>query len=169
MNATHYRINDEAAARLLASFPSATAESTITMDQAITALKAPRINTVWPGQGGIYMGIARGLDGQPDAHLILAADIPENDGSINWAAAGEWAKGLSVDGHSDFSLPTRSQAALLYANGADRFMTDDWYWTSSEYSERLAWIQDFYYGYQLDDDKSHEARARAVRLIHIDA
>jgi hypothetical protein len=135
------------------------------MDTAITALKPPRINTPWPGQGGIYAGIALGLEGAPDAHVILATAEPKEP--LAWQAALDWAKGLEVDGHHDFAVPTRFQSALLYANVRGVLDEDDWHWTSTEYSERHAWFQLFNGGLQYDNDKSYEARARAVRLIPI--
>jgi hypothetical protein len=125
----------------------------------------PAVNTPWPDQGGIYAGIARGRDGQPDAHVIVADEKP--GGPLTWQDALDWAKALVIDGHSDFALPTRFQAALLYANAAEQFETDDWYWTSTEYSERHAWVQNFSYGGQSGTGKSYEARARAVRLIPV--
>ena len=43
----------------------------------------PAIGEVWPGQGGIYAGVARGRDGEPDYHLILCAEAPTT--AFNWA------------------------------------------------------------------------------------
>ena len=137
------------------------------MDTPIAALKAPRINTVWPGQGGIYAGIARGIDGAPDCHVIVALEQPTEE--FTWKDRLKAVKSITVDGHSDFTVATRFQAALVYANANDRFDPARWYWTSSEYSERDAWIQDFDDGGQYDDGKSCKARAVAVRLIPIDA
>jgi hypothetical protein len=129
-------------------------------------LTPPAIAQPWPGQGGIYAGIVRGAElGERDAHLILAADKPESD--LAWQPALDWAKTVTADGHTDFALPTRFQSAVLYGNLRDQFETSGWYWTSTEFSERHAWIQYFNYGGQNTTGKSSEARARAVRLIHI--
>jgi hypothetical protein len=43
------------------------------------------------------------------------------------------------------------------------------YWTSTQYSESIAWYQNFTYGYQYNNDENYEGHARAVRLIQIDA
>jgi len=120
----------------------------------------PKIGEPWPGQGGIYAGLARGVDDAPDAHLILAA--VEAVG-LKWGAALEWAKTVEADGHTDFAAPTRFESALLYANLRDQFDTSAWYWTSTQYSDDDAWGQYFNDGSQGYDDKSYEGRVRAVR------
>src|SRR5438094_817365 len=63
-------------------------------------------------QGGIYAGIARGVDGAADYHLVLPPDAKED---INWDDAMKWAEGIGGD------LPTRSEQALLFANLKDQF------------------------------------------------
>jgi len=125
--------------------------------------KAPAIGQPWPGQGGIYAGLARGEDGQPDHHLVLAVEQPAI--RLKWAAGVEWARGIEADGHKDFALPTRFESALLYANLRDQFDTSAWYWTSTQYSDGCAWDQDFGNGYQDVNDKSYEGRVRAVRRL----
>ncbi len=121
----------------------------------------PNIGEYWPGQGGIYAGVARGLDGERDYHLILSTEAPEEE--FEWQAALDRAKSVSADGHSDFTVPTRFESALLYANLQDQFNIDYWHWTSTQFSETSAWFQDFYYGYQGDDSKVYERRCRFVR------
>ena len=131
--------------------------------QPATGPQAVKIGEYWPGQGGIYAGIARGQDGQPDYHLILAEEAPESD--FNWAAAKGHAKTVEADGHHDFALPTRFESALLYANLRDKINTDYWYWTGAEHSAGRAFFQGFGYGYQYLCTVSFEARARFVRRL----
>jgi hypothetical protein len=123
----------------------------------------PAIGQPWPGQGGIYAGLARGEDGAPDYHLVLAIEQPAV--RVKWDAGMDWAKGVEADGHQDFGLPTRFESALLYANLRDQFDTSAWYWTSTQYSDDYAWNQDFDSGYQGSSDKSYEGRVRAVRRL----
>jgi hypothetical protein len=130
-------------------------------------LTPPAIGEAWPSEGGIYGGIVRGFDGSRDSHIVLSKARPESD--LTWQAAVDWAKSVGAPHHSDFALPTRFQAAILYGNLRDHFETSGWHWTSTESSERNAWIQDFNLGDQLNNDKSYEARARAVRLIPLTA
>ena len=124
-----------------------------------TASIPPRVGEVWPDQGGIYAGIARGFDGEPDGHLVLLPDEPTD--KLNWAAANDWAQRLG----NDARLPKRFESALLYANLRDKIDTDGWYWTGTQYSYHDASIQTFYDGSQSNYDKSYEGRARAVRRL----
>jgi hypothetical protein len=127
------------------------------------ALTLPKIGDYWPGQGGVYCGIARGEDGQPDYHLILAEANPSKN--LTWQAAKDFAHAVEADGHTDFSLPTRFESALLYANVKDQIAKGDWYWTGTAFGGASAWSQYFYLGYQLSNSQSRELRARAVRRL----
>jgi hypothetical protein len=136
---------------------------TTTSREPATTDRPPPIGEQWPEQGGIYVGIARGRDGAPDYHLVVA-DVEKT--SIAWQPAMDWAEGLAVGGHRDFSLPTRPEQALLYANVGDLFARE-WYWSSAQYAGHAgyAWFQLFDNGYQFSYGKSSELRARAVRRI----
>ena len=107
--------------------------------------------------GGIYAGISRGVDGAPDQHLAL---LPGEAVDVDWEAACAFA--ASVGGE----LPTRAEQALLYANLKDQFQPR-WYWSGEQAGPSTAWYQDFNDGYQFDDDRSYEGRARAVRRLPI--
>jgi hypothetical protein len=159
--------------------------------QPSSASAAPRIGEVWPGQGGIYVGMGRGYDGKPDHHLILATDpravledcslgtygddvkgsTSDHDGMANTvalAAAGsdlcKKALALEIEGHKDFYLMSRTDARLCMANVPEKF-EKEWYLTSTQYSSSLAWAQHFSYGNQDDLLKSREVRARFVRRL----
>lgn len=123
----------------------------------------PKIGEYWPGQGGIYAGVARGRDSDCDYHLILATAALKED--VEWQVALDRAKGISADGHSDFSVPSRFESALLYANLQDQLDQSCWHWTSTQYSEGSAWIQHFNDGYQDYYSKSFERRSRFVRRL----
>lgn len=122
------------------------------------------IGEQWPGMGGMYAGLVRGTDGKPDQHLILAAARPEND--LPWKKACDWASAVEADGHSDFTLPGRSESALLFANLKDQF-EPRWHWTSEQYYSSYAWFQAFYGGGQAYIHKSYEGRAVAVRRFDV--
>jgi hypothetical protein len=129
------------------------------------ALIAPAIGQVWPGQGGIYMGVSRGRDGRPDCHLILALAKPKK--RLAWAVACTWAKKVKADGHADFSLPDRHESRLLWANSVVDEIEIGWHWTSTQSSADDAWGQYFYNGTQHSLVKSYEGLARAVRRLPI--
>lgn len=126
----------------------------------------PAIGSHWPGQGGIYAGLVRGRDGQPDAHLIVATARPA--ARLAWKLAIEWARGVQADGHTDFTLPTRFESAVLFGNVGELF-EPNWYWTRTEYEHdgSYAWFQYFDYGSQFYYHKSCEGRAVAVRRLLI--
>jgi hypothetical protein len=126
---------------------------------AAQTASAPAIGERWAEHGGIYAGLARGLDGERDGHLILLDDKPEGD--LNWADAVSWAEALG----NGARLPTRFESALLYANLQDQLDADKWHWTGTQYSDDGAWGQDFAYGSQYYGSKSYEARCRAVRRL----
>jgi hypothetical protein len=131
----------------------------------LARIAAPQIGQPWEGQGGIYAGIARGRDLAPDYHLIVG---PEFDGQTDWGAAGKWATGLSVDGHSDFALPFRKEQALCFANVPDLFK-EEYYWSCEQHasSSNYAWSQNFSNGGQGNWSKDSHVRARAVRRLVI--
>ena len=125
----------------------------------------PRIGQPWPGHGGIYAGIARGRAGQPDYFLIVAD--PAREG-VTWDKAKDWAKNMLEAGLADWSLPTRAEQALLFANVPELF-EKEWYWSAEPYAggEQYAWCQYFHNGRQDTNRKGYELRARAVRRFRI--
>ena len=109
--------------------------------------------------GEVYAGLVLTDAGLPSHHLVL---LPGQAEDVTWEAAKAWAKDVGGE------LPTCPEAALLYANAKSHF-EDRWYWCAEEYSDRFAWFQNFLNGGQNGDAKSAELRARAVRLIQVDA
>ena len=130
-----------------------------------STLKAPPIGHPWPGQGGTYAGLCRGRDGQADYHLILA-DIRPKAAYLSWLAGMAWAKTVTVDGHTDFDLPTRYESPILFGNVGALFERE-WHWTSTQSSEHYAFFQGFCHGAQHGNGKKAELRVRAVRRLPI--
>lgn len=157
---------------------------------------APAIGQFWRGQGGIYAGLMRGHDSNPDYHLIVPTDphgfvreiawgsqgkeeagaVSDFDGQANTAAlvkskhdhpAAEWAAGLDIDGHADFYLPSRRELRLCWVNVPELF-EEGWYWSSTQYSAHIAWTQRFDGGNQGNFVKDFALRARAVRRLVIE-
>jgi hypothetical protein len=130
-------------------------------------ISIPRIGSPFPSQGGIYAGIVRGENDQPDYHLIHATAEHEIV-DVDWKTALKKTV-ASIDGFTDWSLPNRREARLLAINSPDDFDKDDLYWTSeqSAINASYAWFQDFSVGLQDGSRKSLEYRARAVRRILI--
>ena len=63
-------------------------------------------------------------------------------------------------------LPTRLELLIMYDNkdeiGGFAF---DYYWSSTEIDNSSAWVQSFFSGFQLNDNKSFLIYVRAVRDI----
>jgi hypothetical protein len=129
-----------------------------------TTLSNPQIGQPWPGQGGTFAGIERGKNGQPDQFLIRANVTRDEQG--DWKALKAWAKGLTIEGHSDFTLADRTAGALVYANLREDIKSG-WYWLDDEFSAGSAWCQDFHDGDQYYNDKHDEFLALAVRRLPI--
>lgn len=125
----------------------------------------PRIGEVWPGMGGRFVGIVRGQNGAPDYLLILSH---ESTDELNWQQAMDWAAGIQIEGHNDYTLPTREDWAVLFGNARDQIEIDG-YWSSTQHAEGAvcAWVQFFNYGNQGYDRKVNEWRAHAVRRLII--
>jgi hypothetical protein len=158
----------------------------------VSATNAPKIGTVWEGEGGIYAGVMRGGN-CPDYHLIVPTDAAAVNASIEWGSRGKeepgavsefdgmantralissgndhpvakWVAGIKIDGHADFYLPARRELSLMYANVPELF-EKVWHWSSTQYSADTAWIQLFDGGGQDDANKGYEGRAVAVRRL----
>ena len=124
-----------------------------------------------PVHKGIYAGIARSYNNEPDNHIwLLDAKSPEE--YMNWAAATEWAESLG----EDTSLPTKNEAALIGCNLAEELGDYGYVWTSTSDGARRAWGQHWdssspgsqYSQYsQYSDDKAYTYRVRAVKRLPV--
>lgn len=125
----------------------------------------PKIGEAWPEHGGIYVGARLGVGGAPNYHLIAG---PEYDGELDWDAATSWARQVSVAGESNFWLPRRSEAYLLFDRVRSLFKPRG-YWLEEQHAEypTHAWRQYFNLGYQYYWFKDSKLRARAVRRLAI--
>ena len=159
-----------------------------------STLTPPAIGQHWHGQGGTYVGVMRGVDGQPDYHLIAPkhAQIAEitygargkkiegagcaRDGLANTSAllasgtehpAAQWAADQEADGHRDLYLPARAEAFLCWANIPEQFTDKGWRLTSTQGGPYDAWVQHFGDGYQYGGVKVTARPAFAVRRILI--
>ncbi len=163
----------------------------ITLDAHLTP---PAIGQHWHGQGGTYVGVMRGENGEPDYHLIAPkhAQIDSityggrgyrvtgadhiRDGLANTRAltahdidhpAALWATEQEAEGHTDLYLPSRAEAYLCWAHIPEQFQGKGWCLTSTQHGPTTAWVQHFDVGYQSTDGKVYARPAFAVRRILI--
>lgn len=123
------------------------------------------IGEIWPGRGGIYAGLVRGDDGQPDQHLIVA-DVWSTD-KHTWKAAKAWAAGMEVDGHADFSLPADEREAWVLLAAMRDVLTERLpsllLWLLKTKGSSFAWDCDLGLGLVTFTSRSSELAAVAVR------
>ena len=150
-------------------------------------LTPPEVNRVWPGQGGIYMGLIQYPEGL--CHVIAAdKDLPvfyafggygesveatsRTDGRANTQIllardgkhpAAIAAAAYTADGHSDFALPSIGELHRFWQVAPESFSTDWYYWSSSQRSAYSAFDLHFGVGYQGSSVKGNELRVRPVR------
>ena len=105
-------------------------------------------------EGERYAGIVI-ENGKPAHHLILLPAKPT--GRLEWKEAMAWAEDVGGE------LPSRFEAALLYANLRDEFDQSVYHWTNTQSSGGCAWVQAFSYGLQTYYAKLDTFLARAVR------
>lgn len=147
-----------------------------------------RIGELSPENGGVFAGIMRGENGQPDYYLFVPSNIANSpklawggygdeiananhtfDGLANTKAladgkhpAADWAASLNINGFNDYYLPARRELSLCYANVPELF-EKEWHWSSTQYSAVNACVQHFSDGHQGGDRKGSDYRVRAVR------
>lgn len=118
--------------------------------------KLPAVGTAL--HGGIFAGLTTRRDGSHCAVVLL----PEQGTDLTWKRACNWAQKLEAE------LPSRSVAALLFANVKDQ-LRPAWHWTSESDDASDAWNCYFNGGSQSIIHKSYEGSAVAVRLIPLEA
>lgn len=149
----------------------------------------PRVGTFWKEEGGVLLGIMRGEENLPDYFLIAPTDPrasnklayggygiqtpgadSKRDGMANTIAlcnadedhpAAQWARSLTIDGHSDLFLPALRELSLGVAIAPELF-EQCYHWSSTQFSASIAYVQGFSDG---DQYLTHKANDRCVRAV----
>lgn len=134
--------------------------------QRVARVVKPDYLSLLPGAllpGGVFAGIVYDR-GKPEV-LIVG---PEFQGEGDWDTVTAWAKGLNVEGCTDFFIPLRSHGRILQANISQLFQPS-LYWLGEQHASHsdYAWTQDFDHGTQYYWTKGRKRRARAVRRLAI--
>lgn len=89
------------------------------------------------------------------------------DATANGTSYGANPSSDPVGANYTAGVPAQTAIAAFKTGGAEAFATDNYYWTSTEYSSNLAWIQIFSNGTQDTNGKGAAYRVRAVRMVKI--
>lgn len=155
----------------------------------------PSVGSVLYDQGGVLAGIMPPEDGKPGYYLIVPTNPAAEAEALEWGPyetkiegldprdgktntellaradsdhpAAEFCAGLSLNGHSDYYLPSRREASLMAATVPHLFK-EGWHWTSTQPSADSAFVQDFSGGHQGYYSKNLTLRVRAVRRFLIE-
>jgi len=156
----------------------------------------PALGEYWPGQGGIYAGIMPDYVGTQPRFLIFATDeaVDLSWGGIGSTEAGahdtdnglrntrhltgctralhahdaaNFAAHYEKDGHRDFYLPSKRELDVAYETIADTFDRKDWYWSSTEQSQTMAYGRNFGDVELPSSFKHTKGRVRLVRSLAV--
>tara|TARA_R110000868_G_scaffold224237_2_gene476169 strand:+ start:7670 stop:7996 length:327 start_codon:yes stop_codon:yes gene_type:complete len=91
---------------------------------------------------------------------INGLEVSDNLGLMNWKEAVEACKKLGTG----WRLPTKDELYILYKNREEiGGFANSYYWSSTESDNNLAWVQDFFSGFQNYYYKVNYFYVRAVR------
>ena len=124
---------------------------------------------------GCYGEYIEGADGQAigtglqNTLDIVAQNCQTVNGGITAAQA---ALDAEINDYNDWFLPSKDELLEMYstigqgsAEGNIVGFQNDWYWSSSEYSNLHAWGVAFYSGYSDNGYKDYTDRVRAIRAF----
>ncbi len=114
-------------------------------------------------------GIVFKIDASGEHGLVCA---PKDQGEFKWEEAKSACPNLTLNGYSDWYLPSKDQLNSMYINigqgssiGNVGGFANNYYWSSTEYGNGNAWDQNFSTGSQFGDFKSITYYVRAVRAF----
>jgi hypothetical protein len=124
-----------------------------------------KIGDLGPGGGIIFYD--RGYYYNGGRYLEAAPQGSER--KLNWNDAMTFCEALNIGGYNDWRLPDKNELNLMYQNLKTKGMggfTGDWYWSSSENENSVAWHQRFSDGGQrYNYSKDNTDSVRAVRAF----
>ena len=100
--------------------------------------------------------------GSANTDAIIAA---QGSGSYAAQICADYTVSVGDNTYDDWFLPSQDELNQLYVNRAAIGGLDDYYWSSTEYVNTLAWTQNFYNGIQFNVNKSNTYNVRAVRAF----
>jgi len=86
----------------------------------------------------------------------------------NWRRCGDNPSSVPAGYPYASQLPAQTTVDA-FREGSTEALAAEWYWSSTQSSPNDAWFQGFDDGYQVNNDKAYEGRARAVRRFKLSA
>lgn len=123
----------------------------------ITADRAHHAETTWGVYGKEIAGCTSHADGHTNTLAMLAEDCP----------AAKHARGLTIDGHSDFFLPAIGQVNAIKTNTPELVDPEAIVWSSTQGSSGYAVAQFFEDGNSGWGSKNYEFLVVPVRVIQL--
>lgn len=111
----------------------------------------------WGTYGKDVPGTSSRTNGQANTIAMAAANC----------SAALRVQAITIDGHSDYYLPSLGELNSAAANVPELFDAEGVYWTSTQTSRSFAFVQDFEYGSSYWGSKGNEHRSRAFRRISL--
>lgn len=121
----------------------------------IVADRAHHLACAWGERGRNIAGCDSRVDGQSNTLAMLLEECP----------AAKHARGLIIDGHSDFFVPAIGQLNAAAANAPELFDPKGICWSSTQASSLSALAQVFELGFSLWFLKHNEFLVVPVRVI----
>jgi hypothetical protein len=115
-----------------------------------------------PELAATYIGIAADTDGGTARHVIMLDALPPTP-SMTWAKGVKWAASLG----NGARLATRHEMSLAFSNAKIMF-EPQWYWTGTQSSRNVAFVQGFEGGGAYWSFKDDERRVRAFRGLPLE-
>lgn len=129
------------------------------------APSASQVTRTWSSEANWVSPVA-GADGTAiGTGEQNTADIVAQSGNLSASSAAVYASEYSVNGYSDWFLPSKNEVNELKNNFSVLGLNSGYYWTSSESSGSLAWMVQVHSGDAFADEtnKSASNQVRPVR------
>lgn len=129
------------------------------------APSASQVTRTWSSEANWVSPVA-GADGTAiGTGEQNTADIVAQSGNLSGSSAAVYASEYSVNGYSDWYLPSKDEVSELKNNFSVLGLSVGYYWTSSESSASLAWMVLVHGGAAFADETNKSAGLNQVRPV----
>lgn len=118
----------------------------------------------WGCQNTFIDDTKTGLSTYPDDAIGLNNTILITTRCLTINIAAKFCREYKGEGYNDWFLPSKDELNLMYLN-IKKYLSPNYYWSSSEIDNRLAWQQHFRDGTQCKIFKSIEALISPIRAF----